>query len=863
MSARGAGGLAAAERDLPGRAADLAVVRAAIDADASIAIVGEAGVGKTTLVQAALAASGRRWRAGGGFGTLSWAPFLALERAIGRRLVDADELRAVRAVTTAVGDGILFIDDLQWVDPASRAVLVQLVGRLPLVVAVRRGDPATDVVLAGMPSSVRRHDLLPLDEVAATEVARALRPGLDGEAARRIARRAGGNPLLIGELAEGGEGAPTLAAAVRIRLDGLSPEGRDAFTLLALAGRPMAPADLGSGAGVVAASGLAVVEGDGRLRARHDLLAEAAVAACPDAERRTMHLRLAGTLAEPGEAARHLAAAGERARAHALALEAVRLASTPGERGSHLALAAETADGDAALDLRVRASRALSADLDPDRALTVLGDARGAPIPSVALAEAHAHRLRSEPDAARAAIARGLAALEPAASPDAATEVALRVERARIALSANEEDADVVASARVAHRLAVEHGVGIAAARSVLGTARDLAGDPGGLDDMRAGMETAISEGDLALGMSIGGGLIFALLKHGHAGEGRALAERLRALAASARLAGQERHLAGWALGCAWHAGDFEDALAMARGLASDDLGTDGLVDWYLIQVLADLGRLDEARIRAERSVPGAHAGEYDLGEALWAVADVACLAGRWADAVAAADAHAREIPRARHRIFVEVAGAWATVELGRAPAWPSRWDVLPMADGGPIELEALLELAAGRPGEAAEGFTTAADAWAGRHARGELRCRWASAECLRRAGDLLAARAALLDLESRLESLGHVPFLVRTRRSLRLLGIRRAAGRRSVPGSPLTARESEILSMSGKGMRDAEIATRLGVSRWAVIRAAESAAAKLGAASRMEALAAVASTSRRGGPADDRAVRAGRGEAR
>jgi LuxR family quorum sensing-dependent transcriptional regulator len=70
-------------------------------------------------------------------------------------------------------------------------------------------------------------------------------------------------------------------------------------------------------------------------------------------------------------------------------------------------------------------------------------------------------------------------------------------------------------------------------------------------------------------------------------------------------------------------------------------------------------------------------------------------------------------------------------------------------------------------------------------------------------------------------------------------VGVRRAVQRESVPGSPLTVREREILRLSGSGLRDREIATRLGVSRWAVVRAAESAAAKLGTASRNEAIVA------------------------
>jgi DNA-binding CsgD family transcriptional regulator len=130
--------------------------------------------------------------------------------------------------------------------------------------------------------------------------------------------------------------------------------------------------------------------------------------------------------------------------------------------------------------------------------------------------------------------------------------------------------------------------------------------------------------------------------------------------------------------------------------------------------------------------------------------------------------------------------------------------------------------------------------AWAGRHARGELRSRWAVGECLRRGGRAADAKARLLELEPRLVEVGHAPLLARTRQALRRLGVRRAAPRQSVQGSRLTVREREILQLSGTGLRDREIATRLGISRWAVVRSAESATAKLGAASRNQAIVAV-----------------------
>ena len=233
--------------------------------------------------------------------------------------------------------------------------------------------------------------------------------------------------------------------------------------------------------------------------------------------------------------------------------------------------------------------------------------------------------------------------------------------------------------------------------------------------------------------------------------------------------------------------------------------------------------------------------GEHSLGIALWGCADIALLGGRWADTIAYAERHAREVPNAHHRMFIEVAGAWATFELGRPPTWPALRTGMPVDEGGSVELEALRAMALGDLDAAVDGFDRAASAWAGRHARGERRTRWAAAESLRRLGKSADARTRLLALEEELEAAEEVPLRVRTERSLRLLGERRVARHASAAGSPLTQRERQILDLSAGGARDAQIAARLGISRWAVVRSAESAMTKLGAASRGEAVATLA----------------------
>ena len=94
---------------------------------------------------------------GGGFATLAWMPYLALSRAVGRPIA-GDASHAAAAVEREVGPGILFVDDLQWVDPASRDALERLAGRVMVVAAVREGDPDAAEAMALMDRAGCRDD---------------------------------------------------------------------------------------------------------------------------------------------------------------------------------------------------------------------------------------------------------------------------------------------------------------------------------------------------------------------------------------------------------------------------------------------------------------------------------------------------------------------------------------------------------------------------------------------------------------------------------------------------------------------------------------------------------------------------------
>ena len=160
-----------------------------------------------------------------------------------------------------------------------------------------------------------------------------------------------------------------------------------------------------------------------------------------------------------------------------------------------------------------------------------------------------------------------------------------------------------------------------------------------------------------------------------------------------------------------------------------------------------------------------------------------------------------------------------------RAPRC-SRWS--------PTRCAALRAFADGRP-DAIAGFEAVAEAWGGRHLRGELRARWAAAEASRRHGDRDRAVEGLLALETRVEACAMAPLLQRVRRSLRLAGVQRRGARRANEG-PLSPREVEVIELVGKGLATRDIALRLGLAESTVETQVTAAMHKLGARTRLQA---------------------------
>ena len=175
-----------------GRAAERDILRDALATRRPTLLVGEAGIGKTTLAHAALDDLRRPYRVGGGLSTLSWMPRLAIARALGRTEIGGDvDHVAQRVVSEAAA---LFFDDAQWADPDSIRVLELVAGRIPLLAALRRDSPgAADVKAELVAAGFDVLEVGPLAEPEASELARSVRSELSDTDVQRVVRAAAGS----------------------------------------------------------------------------------------------------------------------------------------------------------------------------------------------------------------------------------------------------------------------------------------------------------------------------------------------------------------------------------------------------------------------------------------------------------------------------------------------------------------------------------------------------------------------------------------------------------------------------------------------------------------------------------------------
>lgn len=323
--------------------------------------------------------------------------------------------------TAAAGLQTVVLDDWHLADAASQACwaatgqptdaqmpVLPVLPVLPaatIVVTVRAGEmpplQREAVQQARYSGACRWLDVPPLDEDEWPDLVQALgTPALPPGAARRLYAVTGGNPLFLQETLRhwtssgaeawtGGSVPPTVQDAILARLSRLDAATRRLLEVASLADGSFDAEELADGTALTdleRAQGLEQAldqhvlqrDIDGRLRFRHQLLADALASGLQPERRRALHRRLAAALerhgAAPGRIARHLEAAGASAQALRWHLAAAEAAEGLGQTGPALdeydaALALEPKPAQAAgIHLRrarvlQRASRPHDADL--------------------------------------------------------------------------------------------------------------------------------------------------------------------------------------------------------------------------------------------------------------------------------------------------------------------------------------------------------------------------------------------------------------------------------------------------------------------------------------------------------------------
>lgn len=428
-----------------------------------------------------------------------------LRRALGSATatrVPPEPLQLFEAAHLAVserGGLLLVVDDMQWVDESSQAMLHYLVRAaesaarpLVLLAATRPAFRAQSfmrslVRVVDEAERVVHIELGPLARDAGIELGRQLQPGADTATAAQMWEQAAGSPFWIRALAGGGRSTDIDTFLAR-RLDGAGSEAAFVLALLALAGNPLRPEDaatlpgrsprgLRDAADRLVQLGIAVETADGFLVA-HDLVREAAVRALSPETARAAHHHLALGLARRPAAdlptmlrsLRHRRAAGLDTLDIAQALACSPHRRLLGHAGLRLvdAVAQESAPGSVPGQSVRRSVAALAAELGDhqlamDRWSAVRDGAHGADAVVADLAAS-----RSAMHLGRAGEAwTFLAGARAASAPDVAMLIAVDAQEAAL-------------EQWLEHR----PGAAASAAARAMRRARDTVGDAGGLDEL-------------------------------------------------------------------------------------------------------------------------------------------------------------------------------------------------------------------------------------------------------------------------------------------------------------------------------------------------------------------------------------------
>jgi DNA-binding CsgD family transcriptional regulator len=827
-----------------------------------IMIAGEAGIGKTSLVRAFGAGPNSTRILSGACDSLHTPrPLGPLVDIAGQLGGELDELvegnPSPSEVVAALGvqlprasPTVIVVEDLHWADEATLDVIRLLARRLEelsALILITYRDTELDrvhpvrIMLGEFPRiGVTRVRLAPLSADAIEQLA-----APHGVDARELARTTGGNPFYVTEALAAGEVSVSdtvrdavLARAARVApgarrlLDAvaITPAGAELWLLEVLAGTDLAHLETCLASGMLRSEGEAVAF-------RHEIARVAVEEALPPDQRLALHREALTALAtplagrpDPTRLAHHAEAAGD-------AQAVLRYATAAGQRAAALRAHREAAaqyaralrfaddlPSEERAELLERRSQecylidALDDAIEARRA--ALAEYRGR---GDRLREGDTHRWLSrlfwfagDNPAAQAEAERAVRLLEMLPP---GRELAMAYSNmAQLRMLANDLRGTRSWATR-AIRLAEQLGETdiLAHALNNLGSAEARAGRPEGVSRLERSLalakESGLEEPILRAHVN--------LASTGIETRDYTLGDRhLEAGIAYCRghdLDAWEQYLAGWKARSLLEQGHWDEAAERA----TDVMSHAGIAPPSRVTALAVIGRL---RARRGDSDPWGPLDEaWELAQAtgeLQRLAPVACaraearwLAGELGLVAAETDATVR--------LAIATEGAWP---LGELCLWRRRAGIdegMPeIVPAEPFRLE--LE---GEP-------EAAARAWE------KLGCPYEAALALASSEHEASLRTSLAELQR----LGARAAASRVARALRERGIRdvRQGPRASTRENPagLTARQLEVLALVAEGMRNAEIAKRLVVSRKTVDHHVSAILRKLGVDTRTEAAA-------------------------
>jgi DNA-binding CsgD family transcriptional regulator len=835
-----------------------------------VLVAGEAGVGKSTVVEAAEAAARQshtdaRWvwgRCDGQFTPRPLGPILEIAEQLGGSVAEAARSDAPRTqlstalVDTLRGGGqglVLVVEDVHWADEATLDTLRYLGRRLRhlpvLIVATYRDDglaPDDPLRVAlgdfAAQAATRRLDVPTLSAEAVAKLAE----GTDHEPAE-LHRLTGGNPFFVSEVLRSGSGVvpPSARDAVLARAAGLTRSARAALDVAALVGSRVEPDLLGAAAGVTAQDldelvrcGLLVGDNSG-LRFRHDISRRAVDEAVPPHRRTPTHRAVLEELLRRGsEDDARLAYHAENGGADDLALHHARRAGD--------AAAAKGAHREAAAQYH-RAVRCCSG-VDPRGQAELLDslalelsfvdaweESAAARQRAVQLWRDLGDRLREGDDLRRLyavmwRLCRGaesvayaehaVAVLEPLGSTvELGWAYIYRsvdaVDRATKAADLARADAVIAELAGVAPHAAWSHLRGQALmGRAELCYRTREPWEP----HLRAALDVGLGEGNDQLAATAYANLHQYLVSDYRFGDGTALYSEGIGFTDDRDITTYSTCLRGRRALALVHLGRWHEAERTARVVLRSPASP---VNLLTSQVAVGLLRARRGDVDRDRLLDAAVAAATSLDEAEWlALAHAASAETAW---LHGDETLARgEIAAARARI-----GELDVVEDGQLRVWERRLGVQPpprhpLTDGLPDSLRRHVD------GD----HLGAALAW------DAVGCGYDAGLALLDDGSEASLRAAL----ERFEGLGAGPAAAVARRRLRALGARsvpagaRTATRQHPAG--LTAREQQVLDLVSDGWTNEQIAARLFISVKTVDHHVSAVLGKLGARTRRDAAA-------------------------